>query len=229
MSVGHHRTYSSYIPLAKKILDSDSFGKLVAVQGSALFYKPKAYFEAGSWRTKKGGGPILINLIHEIGIFRYLCGEVVKVYAHASNSVRQYEVEDTVVISFEFDTGCLGSFILSDCASSYKSWEMTSGENSMYPYFPKQSCYHFSGTNGCLDFPSMQFRFYKGTPSWTSDFGDSTPELKVEDPLKAQLEYFIECVESKKEAKVTCRSAYKNMLVIDAIQRSINEDKPVYL
>jgi len=72
--VGHHRTYSPLLDAAVAFLNSARFGRLVAVQGSALFYKPVKYFKDGAWRTKVGGGPILINLIHEIGLLRYFCG-----------------------------------------------------------------------------------------------------------------------------------------------------------
>lgn len=51
--VGHHRTYSSFMPIAKEIIGSDKFGKLVSVQGSAQFFKPGHYFVEGEWRTKK--------------------------------------------------------------------------------------------------------------------------------------------------------------------------------
>src|SRR4051794_6735287 len=73
--VGHHRTYSPLLWAAKSFIDSERFGRLVAAQGTALFYKPAKYFQDGPWRARQGGGPILINLIHEIGLLRYLCGE----------------------------------------------------------------------------------------------------------------------------------------------------------
>ncbi len=127
--VGHHRTYSPLLDSANAFLTSPRFGRLVAVQGAALFYKPAKYFEDGPWRTKMGGGPILINLIHEIGLLRYFCGEIKRVFALAGRNNRKFEVEDSVVITFEFLNGALGNFLLSDAAASSKSWEMTSGEN----------------------------------------------------------------------------------------------------
>lgn len=229
--VGHHRTYSSFIPIAKQIIQSREFGRLVSVQGSAQFYKPKHYFTEGVWRTKKGGGPILINLIHEIGIMRELCGEIRKVFAISSNDVRDFEVEDTVAITLEFQNSCLGTFILSDCSASTKSWEMTSGENPAYPHYPEDACYHITGTNGSLDFPSMNLTYYKdkNNASWWEPFEHKKIEVQAENPLRSQLEHFVSVIKGESSPIVCALSGYKNMKVLDAINRSILEEAVIYL
>lgn len=221
--VGHHRTYSSLLDVALEFLRSDCFGRMVALQGSALFYKPETYFQDGPWRTKLGGGPILINLIHEIGLMRQFAGEIISVQALASHHIRKFEVEDTVSIAFRFKEGALGTFILSDAAASSKSWEMTSGENPTYPHFPDENCYHFAGTNGSLDFPSMKAKSYRRdvTPSWWNKFVEHSLAIERKDPLFLQLEHFVDVVRNGAAPRVSARDGYLNMLVIEAIRRSI--------
>lgn len=220
--IGHHRTYSPLLETAKEFITSSRFGNLISVHGSALFLKPGSYFEAGLWRTKMGGGPLLINMIHEIGIMRYLCGEIYKVSALATRGNRNFEVEDTVAISLEFANGALGTFILSDTAASNKSWEMTSGENKSYPFYPEDACYFFSGSNGSLDFPVMRTRFYGASaPSWWSSFEETSLEAKRLDPLRRQMDHFVDVIRGVAEPVVSAFDGYANMLVIDAIQKSI--------
>lgn len=221
--VGHHRTYSSLLSHAKKILASKDFGQLIGVQGSALFFKPDDYFQKGPWRTKIGGGPLLINLIHEIGVMRYLCGEIETVSALASNATRNFEVEDTAVINFTFDSGALGSFIISDAAASNRSWEQTSGENPSYPTYPQQSCYHFAGTKGSLDFPNMKFRHFSDDvqPSWWEAFKEQDLAFSRNDPLEEQLNHFINVIEGRSQPLVSAEDGYQNMLVLEALRISI--------
>ena len=222
--VGHHRTYSPLLEAADTFIRSPQFGRLVAVQGSALFYKPAHYFVEGPWRTKIGGGPILINLIHEIGVMRHLCGEITRLTALAANRTRNFEVEDTVAISFEFENGALGTFLLSDTAASNKSWEMTSGENPSYPYFPKHNCYHFAGTNGSLDFPTLRAQYYEAgtTASWWNPFTEEDLNVVRVNPLERQLEHFVQVARGLEQPRVSAYDGYRNMLVVEAIAQSIN-------
>jgi predicted dehydrogenase len=229
--VGHHRTHSTLLSVADDFLRSERFGRLVSVMGSAQFYKPAHYFIDGEWRTRIGGGPILINLIHEIGLMRHFCGEISSVVALASNSVRDFEVEDSVSISLRFANGALGTFMLSDTAASSKSWEMTAGENPSYPHFPDEDCYHFAGTQGSLDFPSMHVRSYAkdSDRSWWVPFVSERLSVKREDPLAAQLDHFVAVIRGQEKPLVTAHDGYRNMLVIEAIARSIREKRIVEL
>ena len=68
--IGHHRRHSPLLDAAAKAVASGAIGNPVAVMGSALFYKPDDYFDAAPWRRQAGGGPILINLIHDVDDLR---------------------------------------------------------------------------------------------------------------------------------------------------------------
>lgn len=227
--VGHHRMHSTLLAAANRFLSSSRFGRLVSVTGSAQFYKPAQYFVEGDWRSRIGGGPILINLIHEIGLMRHFCGEISAVVALAANAVRGFEVEDSVAISLRFANGALGTFMLCDTAASSKSWEMTAGENPAYPFFPDEDCYHFAGTTGSLDFPSMRARSYVSAEaaSWWKAFEHERLEVERADPLAAQLDHFVAVIRGQAQPRVTASDGYRNMLVIEAIVGSIRDGRIV--
>ena len=220
--VGHHRTYSPLLKVARSFLSSEQFGQPVALLGTALFYKPDDYFVAGPWRMRKGGGPILINLIHEVGIMRHLFGEIECVTAQASKATRGFEVEDTAAISLSFANGALGTFLLSDASASSKNWEMTAGENPAYPFYQDQTCDHFAGSMGSLDFPSMQIRTYDrtGVRSWWEAFSEDRLPVDRTDPLMLQLQHFVEVACGRARPIVSVQDGYLNMVVVEAIQRA---------
>lgn len=233
MLVGHHRRHSSTLRAARDAIHSGMLGRVVTVTGSAQFYKPDSYFAQGPWRTRAGGGPILINLIHEMDNLRYLCGELESVHAVASNAVRQFAVEDTVVMTLKFASGALGSFTLSDTVASPRSWEQTSGENTAYARDASQDCYFIAGTQGSLSVPTMHTWSYdpqsKGEPGWMTPFTEKNIALEAVDPLAAQLDHFCDLMAGKAGPIITVADALQSLLAVEAVRRSIATGKAVAL
>jgi predicted dehydrogenase len=220
--VGHHRAHSPLMATAKAVIEGGRLGRLVAIQGSAIFYKPPEYFDAGPWRRELGGGPILINLIHEIGIMRTLCGEISAVQAIVSNTLRRFPVEDTVAINLQFRNGALGTFVLSDTGASPRSWEQTSRENPVYPTYPDEDCYSITGTLGSLDFPTMRLKSHPApqAPSWHAPFTEEAIPVVREDPLEHQLDNFLDVILGVADPVVTAFDGAQNVRVAEAIRRS---------
>ncbi len=218
--VGHHRMHSDIMQHARGIIDSGALGEIVAVQGAALFYKPDDYFEAGAWRTKVGGGPILINMIHEVGNLRYLCGEITQISAMPSNARRGFEVEDTVGILLGFENGAVGTFILSDTAASCKSWEQTARENTDYHHDAAENCYHIAGTQGSLSMPTMTVHTFTGKASWWSPMAAEKRPVNVTNPLVRQLSHFCEVICGTAEPVVSVYDGYRNLEVTEKIAKA---------
>jgi predicted dehydrogenase len=217
--IGHHRAHSPIMAKARAVVDSGVLGKLVAVMGSATFLKPEAYFADAPWRREPGGGPILLNMIHEVHNLRMLCGEIVAVQAFASHATRGFVVEDTVAINLRFASGALGSFMLSDTAACARSWEQTSQENKVYASYDDEDCYVISGTNGSLSIPTMRLKTYPRPEdrSWWKPFKVSTVGMIRDDPLKHQIEHFGAVVRGEAEPLVSARDGLANLRVTEAI------------
>lgn len=229
--VGHHRAHSPIMAKAREVVKSGRLGRLVAVQGSATFYKPDRYFADGPWRAAPGGGPILINMIHEVHNLRMLCGEVAAVQAFGSNSVRGFAVEDSAVINLRFDSGVLGSFVLSDTAASARSWEQTSQENKAYPSYGDEDCYVLSGTLGTLAVPTMRLKTYADAQqaSWWLPFELGEVDLVREDPLKRQLDHFVQIILGQAEPLVSVRDGLQNLRVVEAITQAVRTGQAVQI
>lgn len=217
--IGHHRAHSPIMAKACAVVQSGQLGRVVGVMGSATFFKPDHYFDDGPWRREVGGGPILINMIHEVHNLRMLCGEVTAVQAIKSHALRGFAVEDTVAISLQFASGALGSFLLSDVAASARSWEHTSQENKAYPTYEDEDCYVISGTDGTLSVPTMRLKTYPRAEdrSWWKPFEVGVVGMVREDPLKRQMEHFGAVVRGEVAPLVSARDGLQNLRVTEAI------------
>jgi predicted dehydrogenase len=229
--IGHHRAHSPLMRQAKAVIDEGCLGTLVSVMGSALFYKPDDYFTQAPWRREVGGGPILINLIHEIHNLRMLCGEIAEVQAMTSNAVRGFAVEDTAAITFRFASGVLAAFMLSDTSASARSWEQTSQENKAYASYDDEDCYVIAGTMGSLSVPTMRLKTYAETQdrSWFKPFQLSTVALEREDPLRLQMDHFIRVIQGVDEPLVSAHDGLQNLLVVEAIAQAAASQRTVRL
>ena len=230
--VGHHRLHSPILHKAVEVLRSGVLGRLVGVIGSAVFYKPdnEGYYDPpNEWRRKPGGGPILINMVHEVGNLRAMVGEIVAVQAFASSATRRFEVEDTVAINLRFENGALGSFLLSDTAASARSWEQTSQENKAYPTYKDEDAYVIVGTHGSLAVPTMRLKYYArdGDRSWWKPFKTRTIPLDRADPLARQIEHFGKVIRGEEKPLVTGRDGLQNLRVVEAISEAARNGSAV--
>ncbi len=217
--IGHHRAHSPIMAKAAAVVASGVLGRLVAVTGSATFFKPDSYFSDAPWRQEIGGGPILLNMIHEVHNLRMLCGEIVAVQAFASTAIRSFAVEDTVSINLRFASGALGSFMLSDTAASARSWEQTAQENKAYPSYDDEDCYVISGTNGSLSIPTMRLKTYLRPEdrSWWKPFETGIVDIVRDDPLKHQLAHFCAVIRGEAQPLVSARDGLTNLRITEAI------------
>jgi predicted dehydrogenase len=227
---GHHRNYSPLMAKAREIVRSGRLGPIVAVVGTALFHKPDEYFEAGGgWRRQPGGGPILLNLTHEVNNLLSLVGDIVRVQAVTSNATRGFAVEDTAAMIFTFANGALGTFLLSDTAASARSWEQTSRENSAYPWYDDEDAYVVAGTAGSLAVPTMRVKVFAGERSWWEPFETSTEPVERSDPLANQIAHFAQVVRGEAEPICSGRDGLRTLMVVDAVVEAARTGRPVDL
>lgn len=215
--VGHHRRHSPRMAVARQMIHEGRLGRLVAVTATTMFSKPPEYFAAAPWRTEPGGGPILINLIHDVDALRMLAGDVSSVQAVSSTLVRGHAVEETVAIALRFANGALGTMMLSDVAASPISWEMTSGEDPAFSRYGHRDCYVLAGTHATLGVPTMRLTSATGTPSWRRRLRSTSVPVARGDPLARQLDHFVDVIRGDADPLVTARDAVETLRVTLAI------------
>ena len=99
LKYGFNHRYHDSIILAKKIIDSKRYGKLINLKG--LYGKSKIITFAGQWRSVKsiaGGGILLDQGIHLLDLMRFLCGEFKEIKSFVSNKYWKHKVEDNAYV-----------------------------------------------------------------------------------------------------------------------------------
>ena len=226
--IGYHRRHNSMTASIKKKIDSGKLGKIVSANVMCWLYKHKGWFNE-KWRIKKGGGPLGINLVHDIDFICYLLGPVKYVQATSSNLIRKYKVEDTAIVNLVFKSGALCTLSVSDAIVSPWSYELTAGENPAYP-ITNQSAYYIGGTKGSLQFPNLKHWYNKKERSWWKEIfhkDESTRSSRY--TLVNQIDHLSDVVNGKAKPKINGNDGLVSLKIFDAILKSSKTGRKIKL
>ena len=223
--VGHHRRHLAVVQQARRLIADGDLGELVGASVVWATRKTDDYFNT-AWRREPGGGPLLINAIHEIDILRYLCGEVRSLGGLASSRARGFAVEDTAAAMFQFDSGCLGTLICTDAGLSPWTIEQGSGENPRFA-FSGQSTYRLIGTKASLELPVLR-RWAARVPGdigWDKPIDATDLAVAYRDPFAAQLSHFQRLVRLDEPAVVSVADGANTLAATLAVAQSGREGR----
>jgi predicted dehydrogenase len=226
MLVGHHRRHNPSVRAVKEAIEGGRIGKLVMANIMCLMVKPDAYFEV-PWRRQPGGGPILINLIHEIDLLRHVCGEIASVQAVTSNATRGHEVEDSAACTLTLASGALANISLSDTTSTPWSWDTTAGEDrALFDYRPVPT-HFFAGTDGALTLPDLALWSYRGKKGRDQPIHDTRLPIVEENVYAAQLRHFLDVVRGDARPVIDGRDAANTLAATLAVVEAARTSRPV--
>lgn len=224
--IGHHRRFNRYVLATKHALAS--LGNVIAVSGLWTIYKPPGYFDPPTeWRRLDSAGPILINLIHDVDIFHFWFGPIVRVFAEKTGSQRGHAAEEGAAITFKFANGIVGTFVLSDAVVSPHNFESGTGENPMIPKEGRDS-YRIFGSDGSLSFPDMTMWTYAEKRDWTEPLVGArldVPNLRA--PFELQVNHFVKVIKGEESPRCSGFDGLRAVIVCEAIKTSILEERPV--
>ena len=223
---GHHRRHNPIMQAARDFVASGALGNVLAVNGTWLHRKPDDYFDA-AWRREAGGGPILINAIHDIDCLRMVVGDLASVQASTSHHARGFSVEDTAAAVVTFANGALGTFIVSDATASPWNWEATSQESAITPS-ELENCFIVAGTKGSLAIPQLQHWCYdKPDGAWADPLTRRTLPVRHADPYPRQLHHFARVIRGEETPLIDAAEGARTLAATLAIAESAKTGRPV--
>ncbi len=196
---------------AKAVLDSGALGRLGvvrSVRGGAL-PRHSGWFAD----MAQSGGVTLDVAIHDIDYLRWLCGDVVRVFARGL-TFRGLAV-DHVLITLRFANGAIGHI--------EGSWAFPAGNFRTY--------LELAGTEGLLvhdsdDAQPLDVQYHsEAAPASLPVFND--PALLVEDPYFQEFQHFLDALNSGSAFLVTPHDALAALRVALAALESLRTGRPV--
>jgi predicted dehydrogenase len=137
-----------------------------------------------------------------------------RVSGNASNPV-----EETAAVLLRFESGVLATVSVSDAIVAPWSWELTSGENPVYPR-TEESCYFIGGTRGSLTIPYLDFWSNQDERSWWKSIHRERLPAELHDPLALQIRHFCQVIRRQEQPLVTGREGLNTLKVIIAVKQA---------
>ncbi len=223
--VGHQRRHSIRVRTAKAWMTEGRIGRPVAAHAMATWLKPDDYFGV-AWRREVGGGPVLINLIHDIDILRHLIGEVASVQAITSSAVRGFAVEDTAAVLLRFTHGALATLMTSDATPSPWNYDMGAGELERFPPQDADAIY-LCGTEASFSLPRLELWRYPGARGWADPLSVQRIAPMKADPYDEQFRHFRAVVEGREAPLCSGRDALGTLRTALAVHEAARSGAPV--
>lgn len=119
VKIGFNHRYHFGIMEAKKIVDSDKYGKVLWVRG--VYGKAEGSGNPNEWRldpSLSGGGILLDQGIHMLDLFRHFCGEFSEIKSMCTTAYWDMPMEDNAFALLRNEAGCIAML-----HSSFTQWK----------------------------------------------------------------------------------------------------------
>ncbi len=112
VQVGFQHRFQHHYATAHRMVTSGEIGDVFRASMFANdWFRPTSYFAERAWRATwaaAGGGVLMLQAIHQLDAFLWICGTPKRVTARAWSTRPEVEIEDDLVAMLEFEGGARG-------------------------------------------------------------------------------------------------------------------------
>lgn len=215
--VGHHRRFHPQVQMLKTMLQAGRIGTPVLASMIWAVKKPNGYFDV-PWRAGRDGSPIMINLVHEVDLLRFLFGDPVHVSGFGSGHLRQQGRIESGSVTLGFAGGLVVSLVFADTTPSPWGFEAATGEN---PGIARtgQDMLRIMGSTGAISFPSLTV--WDGANDWGDAAQPSIEPCENGVPLVAQMQHFLDVIAGRAVCLNDAQDGRKTLLTTLEIEAAL--------
>jgi len=208
--IAYYRRELEYFKKVKKIINSNIIGKPLFVN-LKLFKSDTTGFNRENlpwrYRSEISGGGLFVDLgSHQLDILDYFFGRILSVNAIVENQANLYSVEDTLTVSFKFESGVIGNGM----------WSF------IVPKFADEDSIEIIGERGRIKFSTFQFTpILLETQSNKEIFEYKRPEPIQESMIEKIVKNLISENRAVDNSEVSARATY----IIQEILRDFYKKK----
>ncbi|WP_372574200.1 Gfo/Idh/MocA family protein [Ruegeria jejuensis] len=204
--VGHHRRYHPAVRQLREVITSGAIGDPV---NSTLIWsmrKPDDYFNT-LWRQSEGS-PVMINLVHDIDLLRFVLGEITDICGFGADHQRDGARVESGAVALRFESGACGTISFADTTPSPWGFEAATAENPNIAS-SGQDMWWITGTKGAVSFPSLTL--WTGARDWSQAPQPAQLPVQSAVPLEAQLDHFVDVIGGGAEPVINLKDASRTL------------------
>lgn len=216
--VGHHRRHHASVVKLREMIEAGGVGRVISANLMWLTRKPDSYFDI-DWRRGPDGSPVMMNLVHDIDLLRYMLGDVTEIVGvHGGHHRSGDDRNESGALALAFDSGATATIAFADSAASPWGFERGTAESPAIPATRRDMLF-IAGTEGAVSFPSLTL--WGGASDWT-EMPIPTPHLVPDTvPFTAQLDHFADVINGTAQPRITIEEGRKTLAATLEAERII--------
>lgn len=209
--VGCNMLFFGTLARVKQVLDEGRVGRIISARGQVGYYLPYWHpgedYRRGYSASRSLGGGVVLDSIHEIGMIRWLLGEITEVFCfNGKLSSLEIDTEDTAELLFRMQSGALVHFHFDYLQRSYRRSLELVGEDGVIVWD------YIARTVEVYDKEDYHRHMYR------ENINTDLNQMYLD-----QMAHFLRCLARTEKPRSDLASARRDLEIVLAAKRSASE------